>query len=161
MYDLKIPTYCLLWIQEFLNARCFAVKVNNYITEWKKIETGVPKGAVLSPLLFSIYINDIPIKYDKNHSYSLLFADDLVTFFIYKKDKKIDSKINDYNNKLKKWLDNWQLKMHPEKCNYMIFNKGAQSKFQEQIKIKLFNAEMPSCKTIKFLGIVFDIGMNF
>ena len=81
---MKIPKILILWICDFLNDRCFSVKINNYVSTVKPIYALVPQGAVLSPTLFSIYINDIPKVEKKNHSNSLLFADDLASFFIYR-----------------------------------------------------------------------------
>lgn len=48
---------------EFLSNRQFAVRINNSITAKRIISAGVPQGAVLSPTLFSIFINDITISY--------------------------------------------------------------------------------------------------
>lgn len=82
LIKINTPVQTLIWIKQFLNNRSFRVKQNSHITKPYKIETGVPQGAVLSPVLFSIFINDIPINNKKNKSYSLLFADDLVSVFI-------------------------------------------------------------------------------
>jgi hypothetical protein len=57
----------------------FSVKIQGNLSKKYKIFAGVPQGAVLSPILFAIYINDIPRRNTKNSNYSLLFADDLVT----------------------------------------------------------------------------------
>ncbi len=76
-----------MWLKQFLTARSFAVRINNTITRKFIIAAGVPQVAVLSPTLFSIFINDIPINYMRNKNYSLLFADDLCSFHIFKKKK--------------------------------------------------------------------------
>ena len=89
MAQLKVPLYILEWVSDFLRNRKFFVSVNNYKTAQGDIQTGVPQGAVISPLLFTIFINDIPKVNSKNNCYSLLFADDLVSFFIFKKYGKI------------------------------------------------------------------------
>jgi hypothetical protein len=85
MINAKIPRYIIYWTQAFLTDRKFAVKVNSTISEPCPILAGVPQGAILSPILFSIYINDIPINNKKNFSYSLLFADDLSSISFFKK----------------------------------------------------------------------------
>ena len=77
---MKIPPQIISWIFDFLQNRTFSVKINEIFSSKYPITAGVPKGAVLSPILFSIFINDIPKTESKNKSNSLLFADDLASF---------------------------------------------------------------------------------
>jgi len=60
---------------EFLTNRQQKVKVNGTLSEWLKELSGIPQGTVLGPLLFLIYINDLPDVCD-NFSKLFLFADD-------------------------------------------------------------------------------------
>ena len=83
LVKIKLPLYLINWIVTFLNNRQFRVKIGDYCTEYFEILTGVPQGSVLSPTLFSIYINDIPMNNKKNQINSLLFADDLAYYHIY------------------------------------------------------------------------------
>ena len=91
LIETNLPLYIIEWLEFYLKDRKFCIKVENYKSAFRDIRCGVPQGAVLSPTLFSIFINDIPALYQKNKSYSLLFADDLVTTFIYKKQGKLQS----------------------------------------------------------------------
>lgn len=161
LFDLKIPNYIIKWLYNYLSNRSFRVKVGEFTSISFKIETGVPQGAVLSPLLFSVYINDIPIVNKKNKSYSLLFADDLASYFIFKKNGQINSIINKYLKNLEQWLINWRMTIQSKKCNFMVFNKGSNSHLNDKLNLKLFNEQIPACKNFKFLGITFDIGLNF
>lgn len=92
LIDIKMPDYIISWVRSFLLNRSFSVKLNNYVSKPAPITTGVPQGAVLSPVLFSIFINDVPLNHSKNRKYSLLFADDLVSFFIFKKGAKFKTR---------------------------------------------------------------------
>jgi hypothetical protein len=157
----KLPFYLIKWIQFYLQDRVFCVKTGSFTSEFKKIGCGVPQGAVLSPVLFSIYINDIPTIFIKNKSHSLLFADDLVSFFIFKKANNINTQIKKYLHDLEHWLNNWRLTMHPTKCNFMTFNNNSNKNLNEQFKHKLYNEKIPACYFLKFLGITFDLGLTF
>jgi hypothetical protein len=80
----------MCWLKFFLFNRYISVKVNTYLRKKIIIETGVPQGSVVSQILFSIFINDLPMKNRKNKFYSMLLADDLCDFKIY---QKVTSKI--------------------------------------------------------------------
>ena len=79
MIKLNIPDYLVKWTRCFLANGSFEVKVNDAVSETAPIITGVPQGSSLSPIMFSIFINDIPMGSAESDSYSLLFADDLST----------------------------------------------------------------------------------
>jgi hypothetical protein len=110
MNQMNIPTYIQRWCHNFLQNRTFVIKMNEFITNYYTISADVPQGAVLSPLLFSIYINDIPCKNEKNKNYGLLFADDLVSYFIYRQKELVEKTINKYIQEIEIWLNKWHQK---------------------------------------------------
>ena len=85
------------------------------------IECGVPQGGALSPLLFNIFINDIPIHTEIDRSYGLVFADDLLYIEIYTNGEEAARRINKQLAKLQKWLNQMRLEMAIEICGYVIF----------------------------------------
>ena len=67
------------WIQDFLTGRYQRVAVNGENSNWEEVTSGIPQGSVLGPLLFVVYINDLP---DHVDSEAYLFAEDTKIFRI-------------------------------------------------------------------------------
>ena len=155
----QTPLYILEWVKFFFKNRRFFVKINNYESPYGEIETGVPQNAVIGPLLISIFINDIPKKDEKNKSYSTLFADGLVSFFIFNKYGNINDIINNYPRKIESWLQKWRLKMAPEKCCFIIFSGNPLK--NQTLNLNLFKKKIPYTEEPTFLGIKFNESLCF
>lgn len=160
MSKLKVPNFIINWVKNFLNNRSFFVKINETKTDLFNIKSGVPQGAVLSPILFSIYINDIVNRKYKNKSYSVLFADDLCTYFIYKRPGNIGNIVNKYLKELENWLNRWRLKMTTHKCNYLIIKKGKKLE-SDKLNLTMYDQKLNECDETTFLGITIDNRLNF
>ncbi len=160
LIKLKAPSFIICWLKNFLDDRTFCVKVNNTCSQYYKITAGVPQGAALSPLLFSIFINDMPILHSKNRDYSVLFADDLFYMNCFKKFGNAQNHINKHLRKIETWLRMWRLMMAPHKCNFIIFSKynGDET---SKLNLKLFNSKLVSNDKPTFLGIRFDKALSF
>jgi hypothetical protein len=158
LIKLKIPTYIINWIKQFLSDRVFRVIVNGVASDPRPIQCGVPQGAVLSPLLFSIFINDIPDNTVTNFTYSFIFADDLIFLHIYLDNAKATKVVNDHLTQVEEWLDKWRLKMAVQKCSQIIFHNQKSS--PKDLEIKLYGTKIQREKEITFLGIVLDEKLN-
>ena len=77
-------------------------KVNKSLSEEKQLTHGVPQGSILGPLLFCIFINDLPdiFKLCQVH----LYADDTVIYFSHKNPNVLESALNTEMEVLDKWM---------------------------------------------------------
>ena len=143
----------LALIFSYLTGRKQRTKINNSLSEWADISSGIPQGSILGPLLFNIYINDIFyfIKEDKITNY----ADDTTPYAIENSiDKLIDTLEEDINIILT-WFDNNFFKLNPDKCKLLITNHA------ENVAIKIKDVNIIAEKSVKLLGIKIDNNLNF
>ena len=77
LYQYEIRGNALAWIRDFLGNRSQTVVIDGDESESVPVTSGVPQGSVLGPILFLIYINDLP---DELSSQVRLFADDTAVY---------------------------------------------------------------------------------
>ena len=113
-YD--IDSKILLWITNFLNNRKQRVVVDgSFFSNYADVESGVPRGTVLGPLLFLLHINDLP---SCVNSKVRLFADDCLRYREIKNNQgQIDMQRD--LDALMDWGSTWGMKFNAKKCNIM------------------------------------------
>ncbi len=109
----------LCWLKAFLVGRSQRVVVNGSASSWKPVTSGIPQGSVMGPILFVIFINDLP---ETVKSQIYLFADDTK---IYSGISNLEDseQLQDDLNKLQMWSNKWLLKFHPNKCKVASLGK--------------------------------------
>ena len=107
-------------LTDFLKLRKQRVVLNGQLSSWSNIETGVPQGSILGPLLFLIYINDLSDGLTTN---ARLFADDVSLFSVVDNINLSATNLNSDLSKINAWANQWK----------MIFNPDTNKKAQEVI----------------------------
>ena len=105
----------LLWIEEFLSDRFQQVVVGNSSSSWGKVSSGVPQGSVLGPMLFTLYVNDLPSLVCSSLK---MFADDTKLYRRVQEPGDAQALQEDIL-RLGEWSDKWLLRFNPDKCTVM------------------------------------------
>ena len=152
-------TTALKWFESYLSNRKQYVEINGTKSNFRTMSCGVPQGSVLGPLLFLIYINDLPNVVD---FFSLLFADD-TTFLTSNKDINVLFRQTQRSLQVAaEWFQANKLTLHPEKTKYMVFTPPKTQYNVQNLSLKLNSTKLErvgsDCpeKSVKFLGIQFD-----
>ena len=143
----------LNWFASYLSNRKQYVSVNGYVSDYLQVSCGVPQGSVLGPLLFLIYINDLP-NVSKLLSF-YLFADDTNIYFDASDTIKLQKIMNRELRHVKKWLEANKLALNIEFTNYVIFHSPVK-KITETVKIKFGRKHISRSNSVKFLGVLLD-----
>ena len=145
---------CIAWFKNYLTNRYQITVFNGKKSRRRLVRIGVPQGSILGPLLFLIYINDLP---NASELLLSLFADDTTLQASGMTLAELESHINNELIKVSKWFDANQLTLHPNKTRYILFNsKGKELNLTlKGTKLKQI-AESADEKCFKFLGLQID-----
>ena len=134
----------LLWIESFITDRKQRVKVGKGLSSWPRVTSGVPQGSVLGPLLFLVFINDLPMLLETNCK---LFADDAKLYgSVSTREEQL--KLQDDLRKCEDWAKEWSMDFHPRKCKVLHFGKK-----NTKFSYKINGNEVHQCQEEKDLGI--------
>ena len=124
--SLGITGSCLSWISDFLSNRSFKVKIGNSFSQNAEINSGVPQGGVLSPLLFNIFIADLVKLWNNANVKIKQFADDLGAYVIYDHNdiNLKQSALNDFIVHLVSWGNCNGMEISIRKCRVLYMGSN-------------------------------------
>jgi hypothetical protein len=128
------------------------VTIGEFTSEWEEIESGVPQGSVLGPILFVIFINDL-LQRIKNEG--KLFADDTKLLGIIKSEMDNIGLQEDLDI-LKEWTDDWQIKFNSLKCKVLYYGKK-----NPKYEYRIDDIIVEESKVEKDLGIYITNDVNW
>ena len=160
MANYGIRGQTLNWIKAFLLNRTQRVVVRGAVSKHFDVTSGVPQGSVLGPVLFLIFINDLPLEVISPLS---LFADDSKIFTTIVKDdgNQNDGTIGcealqkDLDN-TKKWADRWKMEFNVDKCKIMHLGR-----VNPRHVYSMDGVELTVTSEEKDLGVLVDDKLDF
>ena len=147
---------CINFFKSYLTERCQYVYTNCEKSETKLISSGVPQGSILGPLLFCLYINDLPLKTNDGTTTNDMFADDSSLYTSDKQLSVVQSNLQMCLNNVLTWCKNNHMILNPLKSKCMIIATRQRNLNDAELSIYICNNKIEQVSSHKVLGIVVD-----
>ena len=146
-------------LEDYLSNRFQRLVLNGQESSWLPVKAGVPQGSILGPLLFLIYINDLP---DGLNSIAKLFVDDTSLFSTVQDPNESAKYLNLDLSVISQWAYRWKMLFNPDPkkpAHEVIFSR---EKNEETHPIVFYdNIEVSRTDSQKHLGLVLDNKLTF
>ena len=148
------------WIKSYLTNRIFYISIDKDLSNPGTISCGVPQGSILGPLLFLIYINDLPGVIDKCDV--RLYADDTALMFSDKNINNINKILNEEFSELCDWFVYNKLSIHldEKKTKCILFSRFKNTDINHQLHIKKDDFIIKQYSTVEYLGCLLDSNLS-
>ncbi|CAB4026264.1 Hypothetical predicted protein [Paramuricea clavata] len=145
----------LMLLKSYLSDRSQKCQVNGELSTLKYLKYGVPQGSILGPLLFLIYINDLPNCLQ--HSTARMFADDTNITVSGKSVKEAEVAINVDLNNIREWLLSNRLSLNLVKTEYLLIGSRHNiNTLEEQPRVFIGDEPIKGVQVTKTLGVKID-----
>ena len=154
-----LPPCFARWTHSFLSDRRACVVYQNHKSRSFRVHRGVPQGSVLGPVLFSLFINDLPASLPSSVSCSL-YADDLA---IWCSSPSVPTAVEATQGalfRLERWSEYWCLPLNLSKCEAFFFSVDPHQA-NLQPNLLLLGSRLRFNPTPTFLGVTFDRTLSF
>lgn len=163
--DTDAPSAYIHLLKSFLEDRRFSVAVEDQVSSTKVISAGVPQGSCLSPILYGLYTDDIPVLEDSDllegeRGITLaLFADDSAYFASSRSPQIAAKRVQKVLDLLPNWLDKWRMAVNVGKTAALLVGPGRK---RPPPPLKLRGMDVKWENSVKYLGVHIDrlLSMN-
>ena len=151
----------LKWFKSYLTNRMQRCNVNNHLSSASPLNCGVPQGSIIGPLLFLIYINDLPNCL--NVGTPRMYADDTNVTFSAATIPDLESQINSDLNFIDRWLKANKLSLNVAKTEFMVISsrQKLQSINDYTMNIHIDGAPINQSNQSKSLGLIIDENLSW
>ena len=138
------------FIMEMMKNRSFTLNTSDgQCSRLRWLKNGVPQGSVLVPMLFNIYIHDLPVTQSKKYGY----ADDLAILLRNKRWEEIEAGLTADMTTLSTYLRDWRLKLSVTKTTLCVFHLNNREASRE-LNVMVNNKRLQSHTAPSYLGVL-------
>lgn len=138
----------------YLETRKFRTKVEDSYSELKNIQAGIPQGSVLGPILYTLYVNDVP----NEQFYTLAtYADDTALLTVAPTADEATTKLEIAAENIVAWASMWRIKLNETKSIYINFT----NKHCNRHTMTLNGTTLKAANTAKYLGMTLDTKLQW
>ena len=138
------------WFRSYITDRKQRTSFVNEMSNELPVTHGVPQGSILGPLLFVIYINDLPSILE--YCCSSLYADDTVIYCYGSSSQELRDKLNRNLLAVAQWLND-QLTLNLEKTKCMLVGSNRKLESKMALTVSIFDHNVNNVNSFKYLGI--------
>ena len=160
----KLPRYgggnqTLKWFSSYLRARFQRVEIDGNLSTPAEIQSGVPQGLIVGPLLFIMYINDLPSSV--HLSRVMLYADDTVLYYAAKSAAELEIALGLDLNNVASWMKEDKLFLNTDKTEYVIYGTRQNIRIHDDVVISYNETPLKRSTSFKYVGVYIDQYLSF
>ncbi|GFS97388.1 RNA-directed DNA polymerase from mobile element jockey [Trichonephila clavipes] len=145
----NFPPALIHIINSYLTNRSYQVRVKDSLSNVYKVNLGAPQGSLLGPIIFNIYINDIPTHPQTSLN---IYADDTAIATTFKTHKSITKHLNNHLKLLETYFNTWKIKLNVEKTVAVLFTR----KRKAATPPTLYSTPLQWSQNTIYLGLLLD-----
>ena len=152
LHNMNTPPTLTRYINSYLKDRSMHFNILNETSKDIKINNGVPQGSSISPILFILYVADLPTK--PKNTFRSQFADDIKIYASHKHLDKLQQMLQPSLDAIQEYSEKWRIGLNATKTNELII--AYKKRKVRTNKLKINNQNINITDQAKFLGIIFD-----